>query len=315
MIKNLAAYNAWKRSTLDRLTAKFKRRLVDIFHMHLRSILPEITESLRSGSSTLKVSSIEHLSPLMERVFREHMQEVVRVGVSDGYREVTPDKKLSTWEAWPYWYPVEDTFVSLAEKKIRDGLYNGILKKISSRARNAYAEIASLERERYLKNLKAIYSQIADRMFKDPDGFETEETAKDIIKRVFQKTEAQAQTIFRTETTRYFNDARVAYFQNNTDVDFVQLMAITDGRISDICEARDGYVIPIQFANMKKYKPPFHPNCRTVQSPLDTDLQEDRDEVTRNLGVEFGAVYSETSEKTFKGTRQEPRTPLPRGWA
>lgn len=313
MIRNLATYNAWKRTTLDRLTSKYRMLFVAIFRKHLESMRTVMEEALEDGRTTLPVH-LPDLDAHLARVLRAHQEHVIKVGVSDGMREVTPEKKFSTWEQWPYWYPVEDTFKTLAERGARDKIFNRIHKKVAKQAGGFLAQIIDLEKERYLRNLKSVFANAAKDFFKTEDTDDTKEVVKDVIARIFSKTDTQAEMIFRTETTRYFNEARLEYFKHETDVDFVQLVAVTDGRISEICEVRDGYVIPIDQANQKKFKPPFHPNCRTVQSPLDTDLKSDAKEVESNLGSEFGKVHSDTSDKDFTGRRAPPSIQLPPGW-
>ena len=314
MIRNLDAYNAWKRSTLDRLTAKYRNEYLRVIQRHLTTHRHAIISALDQGSQRVIIPTHD-LDQELKRVLEEHQKEAVRVGVSDGIREITPEKKLSTWESWPYWYPVENTFVELAEKTKRDKIFKSAYEKIKEQARFSIAELIDLEKKRYLRNVQTVFQIIAKGYYAEENEQDPKEAYVDLLKRVFQKTNAQAETLFRTETTRYFNEARIDYFKNNTDVDFVQLIAVTDGRISEICESRDGYVIPIDRAQQKQFKPPFHPNCRTVQSPLDTDLSRDADEVRSNLGSEFGTIHSNTSGKEFVGRRKPPEVPLPKGWS
>lgn len=317
MIQNLAAYNAWQRSTLDRTAARYRLAFVRVFANHLASLGYQMEKALKARHNTISVS-FDKL-PDLEKVLMMHAQHTIKVGVSNGYREITPEKKLSTWTQWPAHIPCEDTFtahnpVALAEKKKRDGYADQIYKKLRQRAKSIVGKQIDLERARYLKNVESVFKNLADAFYKNPEDDTTEDIIKRVIKTVFDKTTAQAETIFRTETTRYFNDARIEYFQDATEVDFIQLVAVTDGRVSAICESRDMYVVPIGQAGQKKFKPPFHPNCRTIQSPLDTDLKSDAEEVRKNLGAEFGAVKSETSDKTFTGHRQASKINLPKGW-
>ena len=310
MIRNLKAYNAWKRSTLDRVTGKYKAKMVQVLNRHTSAISPQIQRAIESGHRTFTMPDHFLKHDLMVLMLA-HQHDCVYIGISDGMREVSPEKRLSTWERYPYYFPVEETFVNLAEKKTRDSIAASAWKRIRKKNMKFMSDILDLEIDRYKKNIKNVFDQIAARYFKDPDNEDPNSVFTDVIARVFQKNESQSEMIFRTETTRYFNDARVAYFQENTDVDFVQIIAVTDGRISNICESREGYVIPIALAGEKKFKPPFHPNCRSVQSPLDTDLKSDQEHVRSNLGSEFGKVHSDTSDLDFTGRRAKPSVPPP----
>ena len=314
MISNLANYNDWKRGTLDRVTNKHNAEMLKLFATHLRSLKPVMAQALDAGMTTFHFDEVV-IAAQLEKILNRHLRDTVYVAVSDGMREVSPDKKLSTWINWPVWYPVEKTFVELAERKQRDSIFKFTVDKVSKLNRKNIADIIQIEKQRYLKNIKSIFGQLAEEYYGGRDESTTAEVVKDVIARIFDKTKSQTERIFRTETTRYFNDARIAYFNENTDVDFVQLMAITDGRISNICESRDKYVIPLAQAGNKKFKPPFHPNCRTIQSPLVTYLKSNADKVRNNLGSEFGLVHSDTSDKDFQGQRAPPAVSLPVGWA
>lgn len=313
MIQNLSTYNAWKRSTLDRTAGHYRTKLIEVLAVNLRLNQHQIVSALRSGARSVSVGE-GNLDRDLKKVFLDHQRQTIHVAVSDGIREVTPEKEFSTWTKWPWHYPVENTFVSLADKNKRDKIVKPIFETIEgANARKIKANVTSVK-NKYLSLLQRTFRMFSKDYFADADTDVTRDLVKDIIGHTLEVNKPHAEMIFRTETTRYFNDARVAYFQENTDVDFVQLIAVTDGRISNICESRDGYVVPLEKAELKQFKPPFHPNCRTIQSPLDTDLKSDVEEVRRNLGSEFGVVHSDTSDKDFTGGRAAPRVPLPKGW-
>ena len=318
MIRNLSKYNAWKSSTLNRLTSKYRRQVVKVFEGNLKSHENLIIHALDMKFKIFPINT-KDLERELTPIFLNHILETIHVGVSDGIREVTPQNKLSTWEAWPYNYPVEKTITLMGEKKIRDSvagsvidfLFKGRKRKILDKN---IAEVIALEKFRYLKNIQTNFNYVAKIYYDDPENVTTRSVFKDLLKRSLKKTDTGAEMIFRTETTRYFNESRLAYFKEYTSTDFVQLIAITDGRVSKICESRNNYVIPIGESGQKKFKPPFHPNCRTVQSPLNTDTRSAQAVVKQNLGSEFGEVTSRTSDIEFKGHRAPPNTPLPKGW-
>jgi SPP1 gp7 family putative phage head morphogenesis protein len=314
LIRNLAKYNAWKRTTLDRLSSKFTVRMRIVLDQHAKTLEPFLRAALEAGAQSFNIPDLFLKQQLID-IFLHHQHDAVYVAISDGIREMSPKKKLSTWEKWPYDYPVEATFTSLAERKERDSIASKVFKSIRKRNNKIIGDLIDLEVERYKRNVRSVFHAVADQYFKDPENTAPKGVFVDLLGRIFNKNEVQATAVFRTETTRYFNDARIAYFQDNTDVDFVQIVAVTDGRISNICESRDGYVIPIDRANEKQFRPPFHINCRSVQSPLDTDLKSDLEIVRSSLGSEFGKVHSETSDRDFTGRRQKPSVPLPKGWA
>lgn len=318
MIRNLAGYNAWKRSTLDRLTAKYRRLVVAVFENNLKNHEHAIVYALEHNAKMLPLN-LNDVEAKLRAIFMNHIKETIHVGVSDGIREVTPENILNTWLAWPYEYPVEKTITLMGEKKIRrkvtDSIFDMLFKgKKRKQLDKQIGEVIDLEKYRYLKNFEVNFKAVASPYFEDPENTSPRSVFVDLLQRTLKTTDVGAERIFRTETTRYFNEARIAYFKGHTSTDFVQLIAITDGRISKICESRDNYVIPIGQCGQKKFKPPFHWNCRTVQSPLNTDTRSAQAVVRQNLGSEFKTVKSETSDLEFTGKRASPGIPLPKGF-
>jgi len=308
-MNNLKAYNAWKRSTLDRITNKYRLELMRVYSSETNRLLPKLDKAFRDGDRRVSLPNSDIEKDIYSVLYR-HMQATIYAGVSDGYREVTPEKKLSTWEQYPYWYPVEQTFTNLTEKKSRDSIFNRIEERLRRKNKLFLTRTAKQEKKRYLKSLEETFKRFADDLYKNEHTKSDIDFKKEILKNWYHKTDAQVETIFRTETTKYFNDSRVEYFQTSTSVDFVQIIAITDGRISKICECRNHYVIPVDRANEKEFKPPFHPNCRSVLSPLFSYIKKYQEEIEKNLGSEFGSVHSDESGKTFKGRRKVPEVPI-----
>lgn len=307
MIFELSVYNKWKRSTLDRLTGKHRAALDRVIWAHLQSIRQQVEDALRAGKKSISVQPPSDKE--LDKVFVDHQADVTHVGISDGMQEIKPSKNLSWME------PVEHSFRTLAERTQRDRIFKDVWDKIFKNNKAEVKKNVIDTKGKYLNNIKDVFKEFANDYFgreewnKDPKS-----AANEFLQTVFKKNKTEAEAVFRTETTRYFNDAREKYFKDNTSTDFVQLIAVTDGRISKICESRDYYVIPIGKAGQKKFKPPFHVNCRTIQSPLNTNLKSDTKQVEDNLGSEFGQCVSKTSGKTFWGKRSPPNVPLPKGW-
>lgn len=288
----LQRYNTHKRFTLDRITANYTARGVMEMREFYASLVEEFFESLESGKSSIKVnkSSI----PSIENLLESHFKKVVKVGVSDGYREVSPHKELGSWLNYNIYQPIEDTFsVSLA--KTRDTLADRIAKDIGAQKKAAFLDIIGFTKDQSLENLKKTYEFLS----KDwREGKSSIKEVKEALQRTLVKEDASINRTFRTETTRWFNESRREYFVNETSVSHVQIFAVTDGRTSEICETRNGFVIPIGLAHFKRYMPPFHPNCRTVQRGLIKGLSSHDRLIQRGLAMK---------ESTF--------VKLPKGWA
>ncbi|MDR3547944.1 MAG: minor capsid protein [Candidatus Pacebacteria bacterium] len=238
----------------------------------------EIFEALNAGSPSFR-PSVGRLTGYAGDLFDEHREKVIHVGVSDGIQEVSPDCELSLWLRHPLNMPVELTLSpSLAQK--RDTISNQVIKSISKRTGDRVQDSRRRQVEEYLKNLKETYGALSK------DWVAGESTVGDILaalSETLRKADNDAVRIFRTETTNYFNESRHSYFSDNTDVDYMELFAVTDGRISIICADRHGAVVTIAEAGLRIYLPAFHPHCRTIQRPLISFLTRDKSDIEKGL--------------------------------
>lgn len=99
-------------------------------------------------------------------------------------------------------------------------------------------------------------------------------------------TKRSAATLVRTSVNHVANRARETLYAANTDViRGLRWTATLDGRTSDICVVRDGKVAPLGTATVARLKrgsalsppgarPPAHPNCRSVMTPITRSWDE-----------------------------------------
>lgn len=289
----LAAYNVHKRSTLDRISGKYHLTARRFIKAAIQAELPAIEAAIERGSEVFEPDT-ENLEKSLNRVFLFHGREAVKVAISDGIREVSPDEKLSTWLQYPLTMPIELTLgtelASEREKMIQKFLdrRSGLVKQVQQFVTNVTDD--------YRRNLRAAYTRAAHDWIAGGED-ESGELVRARMKEALQKTDSGVERIFRTETTAYFNESRHEYFKDNTSVDYVQLYAVTDGRISKICDTRHGFVVSLEKAGLKLYLPPFHPNCRTIQRPLISSLSSHKSIIEKGLEID---------ERSF--------APLPGGW-
>ena len=85
----------------------------------------------------------------------------------------------------------------------------------------------------------------------------------------------RAEMIARTETTNAYNAGRLTSYKQSRIVSHVRFLAILDNRTSDICSSRNGLVWEIGSPEVEANRPPLHPNCRSVLSPLMPSINED----------------------------------------
>jgi SPP1 gp7 family putative phage head morphogenesis protein len=262
----LEKYNNHKRRTLDRITSIYSRRGMEIIKKVYLDAAEDIFNALEDeGKYKPDLSSFDKK---FEDLLESHFQTVIDVGVSDGYREVTPENKLSTWLDYDPLVPIERTLpVELTNYKKK--LSDRIEKLLGDKRPKAFLEVIGFTKDQTLDYLKNTYKHLAK------DWLAGEGTIRDVkeaLQRSLGKVDSSVERTFRTETTRWFNESRAEYFESQTSASHVQIFAVTDGRTSHICESRNGFVVPIDEAREKKYLPPFHPNCRTVQRALFENL-------------------------------------------
>lgn len=259
----LAKYNTHKRATLDRVTQIYTREGIAITGSFYASLVEDFYESLESNKSSVSIDPKSYDKKFLDLIER-HYEKVLKVGVSDGYMEITPDNKLGLWLNHHLYLPVENAFpTSLAT--YRESLADKIDKIIGDKKDKALIDVIGFNKDQHLGFLKKTYSHLAEDWLV---GKSSIQEVKKALEDTLRKSSSSIERTFRTETTRWFNETRATYFEEETSVTHIQLFAVTDGRTSEICEDRHGYVVPIEDARLKRYMPPFHPNCRTVQRGL-----------------------------------------------
>ena len=81
----------------------------------------------------------------------------------------------------------------------------------------------------------------------------------------------RVETIFRTESTKYFADAQVAYFEDSPDIIGFLFDSVRDTSRTPICKCRHGMILLPGSKELSKNTPPLHYNCRSHLVPLAND--------------------------------------------
>jgi SPP1 gp7 family putative phage head morphogenesis protein len=289
-------YHIHKRRTLDRLTLRYQLQLRAVLRENAQGMVGAMQAALEQGRESWEPSDglLVRLPGRIELVFNRHQDHVIRTAISDGIQEVSPKNELALWTQHPLDVPVEETIgVALADDRDKavDRFKALHLRSLSEDLK----EFVKSAFDAHLKNIRKAYARASSEWLAG-DG--SRRLVTDAIRDALVSTDAHAERIFRTETTTYFNQARQEYFATDTAVDYMMLSAITDGRISKICDSRNGFVVPIERARVKKYMPAFHPHCRTIQRPLISALPSHKVLVDRGVAMNESRFY-----------------PLPKGWA
>ena len=84
---------------------------------------------------------------------------------------------------------------------------------------------------------------------------------------------ARVNVIFQTESTKYFAQAQINYFQDSDDIIGYMYSSVRDTSRTPICKCREGMVLAAGSAELKHNMPPLHYNCRSALTPLADDAQ------------------------------------------
>lgn len=99
------------------------------------------------------------------------------------------------------------------------------------------------------------------------DAFDRE-AARQAIENAAKVSRARARTIVETETTRYYNDTRLAFYATVDTVVGFLFVAVRDHATTKWCRSRNGVVFAAHSAELRKNTPPCHYNCRSELLPL-----------------------------------------------
>ncbi|RYZ84263.1 MAG: hypothetical protein EOP06_18370, partial [Proteobacteria bacterium] len=248
------SYTVRKQIALNRLAVKYTRLAQAVFDSSIKFLRSDIERALNDKMKSFQPDR-EHSAAIqkkLEKIYNDHFAETVKVSVSDSLREVAPATGLGLASArkWPVDFPMELTFTNLAEKKVRDSLYDRIFRKTGRGLKIYFKSQAKRQTEHYLKTVSNAFRGLTKSYFEDEDSEDTAKEIKRALAKLLGDNATRAEAVFRTETTKHFNKSRLAYFSDNTDVDFVQIKSKADNRVSKICEARHDYVVPIAKASL-----------------------------------------------------------------
>jgi SPP1 gp7 family putative phage head morphogenesis protein len=96
----------------------------------------------------------------------------------------------------------------------------------------------------------------------------TQDDARAEMKAATRVGAKRGNMIVATETTRYFNQARQAFYDEVPSVTHYLFIAIRDHRTTKWCKSRNGLVFEKGSELFKRNRPPTHYNCRSEIVPL-----------------------------------------------
>jgi SPP1 gp7 family putative phage head morphogenesis protein len=137
-------------------------------------------------------------------------------------------------------------------------------------------------------------------------GTQTQEEIKKKVAESTGATEARANTIVRTETTRFYNETRKIYYDKAPNVTHYLFLAVRDKATTPWCRnttvngyrGRSGLVYAKDDPLLEKEKPPCHWSCRSELLPLSR----------------FNPTHQKMIADESIQRRNNTCTPLPPGW-
>lgn len=138
-------------------------------------------------------------------------------------------------------------------------------------------------------------------------GEQTQDEIRTLISDAAKTTTARAQIIVRTETTRYYNQARRAYYDKGDEVTHYLFLAVRDKATTPWCtpmkvngkRGRSGLVYARDDPLLDAETPPVHWNCRSELLPLNR----------------FNPAHRKLIADKSMHRRNHECTPLPPGWS
>ncbi len=218
-------------------------------------------EVINQATKTISDPIQEITSPDFEKLFVEHWFNTQIEALTLAERETELEKKAPKLAARP------KTLADILRlyDAWRVGRYQPS-RRILKRAKDM--------KEFYIKSVQKAWKKYSEDF--RYGGHTTQEEIKDKVRSAAKTSIPRAQTIVRTETTRYYNQARKDYYDKTPDVTHYLFLAIRDKATTPWCapqvvngkRGRSGLVYAKDDPLLKAETPPVHWNCRSELLPL-----------------------------------------------
>jgi len=271
----------------EAIEQRWKAKADDLFSAIIEKLLNDVERNGRPTTPT-------DLEELLGSFFLEH--EVATVIASE--RTIEPAAfvnlaKTKRVEAWPN-----------SIGKVHD-LWNQWKRtgKLPNRTKKNAAKI----RKVFIDRVQSFWRKHgADFIFGDsrkgyktnPDAWDRE-GARQKLEDALRVATSHARMIIETETTRYYNDTRRAYYDHVESVVGYLFICVRDARTTEWCRSRGGVVFTKGTALLTRNTPPCHWNCRSELLPLSR----------------FNPAHMKIFEDKKLRAENRKLAPLPVGWA
>lgn len=244
----------------------------------------------------------------MEAVMRKAVDYIVDSHVTNEFKEPELEEMFNVSEKFyrsvvtNAWQASEQEKRAQAGKKRLAAINSPIvpkLKDLESIFRDRRFWPSLMKRSgRLTERLRAAYLRKLKRKFKDLlpkilSGEMTPALAKKSMMQSWDASKSRVETIFRTETTKYFEKTQIAYFSQDPEIIGFLFDSIPDKSRTDICGSRHGLVYRPGTTGPKglsENTPALHWNCRShlialANTPYNNKLLKDPDRDPKNRSV------------------------------
>jgi len=237
----------WRKKQIDRKyqrKSKVVHRVVSDMEVVMESLADHIVDS--NGHTPPVINSLYNIS---ERFYRSVVENAVescddekesqkgKKRLAKGPTGITKNIKSidDIFKNKRYWQAMMKRSRKLTEK-----LLKGYLRKLNKR----FNELLPLIR----------------------DGQMSPADAKKQMREVWGATKPRVETIFRTETTNYFEKTQVKYFKDDPEIIGFMFDSVRDSSRTDICRSRHGMIYTqdhVGHDSLSYNTPALHYNCRS----------------------------------------------------
>lgn len=132
-------------------------------------------------------------------------------------------------------------------------------------------------RKQYLEKLRRKFKQLLPKL---QAGEMSPAEAKTQMRKAWGASKNRVETIFRTETTNYFGQVSVSFFEKDPEIIGFLFDSIRDTSRTDICRSRHGLIFKPDTTELRENMPALHFNCRShlialANTPYNRKLMEE----------------------------------------
>lgn len=274
-----------------RHSAREAQKCETVWDSKIREMLiREVDRIVRELDRTGKPPEID-----FEEFFVKHYFDAARTGLKVAETEDELEKRWRLARKPPI------VRVPASLKKLRD-LYDQWRKGRYTPKRPV--AVAERIKKAYLEKVQSVWAKYSKEFREGSEANQREVVRK--IREAAEVVVSRAQTIVRTETTNYYNQARKEYYDDSEDVTHYLFMAVRDQATTKWCSpktqggkrGRSGLVYAKTDPLLEQEKPACHWNCRSELLPLVPD-NPSHEKLIRDRSIQRRNVQCH---------------PLPKGW-